>query len=264
MSGYFGTPAQQRLQALAEERSGFVATTPGACQTGRTMGCDDIDALGWDRIQEFLDSDEVCGFRLLPCARLEGLRSQLAARNFRLDTWDVFVADRDMALAASQPIVSRGPPSGLRDYEMPSEPENEYTGRIQGLMGTVGVVPFSGSFLVGSLGPATTQVVGDDQGNVVAAAHGYMPHNRHSKYANYAWGGLVAVAPSQQGRGLGNYVNARMVMSVFDDLAASHIYELVSASNVPSRRMVAACGLRQDPDLFCGLALPDQSVRFTR
>ena len=45
MPGYFGTEMQQRLQAQAEASVDFIDATPGACQTGRTMGCDDPDQL---------------------------------------------------------------------------------------------------------------------------------------------------------------------------------------------------------------------------
>jgi len=264
MSGYFGTSMQQRLQAQAEASVDFIGATPGACQAGRTMGCDDPDRFGWERIKDFLDRDGVCGFRLIPLAKAEQLRSCIAERNFRLDTWDVFLADRAGALAASEPIVSRGPPDGLIDLSKPIEPEGEYTVRIQALMSASGIVPFSGSLLVGALGPATTIAVGDGAGGVVAAAHGYMPHNSYSPYHRHAWGGLVAVAESQRGKGLGNYINARMIVSVFRDLHATHIYELVSSSNVPSRRMVESCGLRLEPDLVCGVAMRCESARLTR
>ncbi len=264
MSGYFGTTMQQRLQAQAEASVDFINATPGACQTGRTMGCDDPDQLGWERIEGFLDRDGVCGFRLIPAAKAETVRSRMMSRNFRFDTWDVFLADRASVLAASEAIISRGLPDGLTDLDRPTEPEGEYTARIQAVMGAAGVVPFSGSLLVGALGPATTVAVGDRSGTIVAAAHGYMPHNAHSAYHRHAWGGLVAVAESQRGKGLGNYINARMIVSVFRDLDATHVYELVSASNMPSRRMVESCGLWPEPGLVCGAATPNESARFTR
>lgn len=264
MSGYFGTPLQQCLQAQAEASVDFINATAGACQTGRTMGCDDLDRLGWDRIGQFLDRDGICGFRLIPADKADALRSYLTKRNFGLDIWDVFVADRAKALAASEAIVSRGVPDGLTDLDNPTEPESDYTVRIQTLMGAAGVVPFSGSLLVGALGPATTVATGDGGGSVVAAAHGYLLHNAHSPYHRYAWGGLVAVADSQRGKGLGNYINARMIVSVFHDLGATHVYELVSASNEPSRRMVASCGLRHERGFFCGIATSKDSARFTR
>lgn len=264
MTGYYGTEIQRRLQAQAEASAEFINGTAGACQTGRTMGCDDLDRLGWDRIDEFLNRDGICGFRLIPAARVEELRSQLTRRKFRFDTWDVFVADRAHALTACEAIISGGLPNGLVDLSPPDRPEDDYIVRIQKLMGAAGVVPFSGSLLVGAVGPATTVAVRDNAGAVVAAAHGYLPHNSYSPFHRYAWGGLVAVAESQRGKGLGNYVNARMVTNVFRDLDASHIYELVSASNIPSRRMVASCGLRPDHGLVCGIATPIDSAHFTR
>lgn len=264
MSGYFGTQLQQCLQEQAETSVDFIDATAGACQAGRTMGCDDIDRLGWDRIDKFLDRDGVCGFRLIAAEKAEELRSHLAERNVRFDSWDVFVGERADALAASEAIIAKGPPEGLSDLERPTEPDDDYTARIQALMGAAGVVPFSGSLLVGVLGPATTVAVGDGGGTIVAAAHGYLPHNAHSPYHRYAWGGLVAAADQQRGKGLGTYINARMIVSVFRDLGATHVYELVSTSNLPSRRMVASCGLRPEPGLVCGIATPNDGARFTR
>jgi hypothetical protein len=264
MSGYFGTEKQQRLQAQAEASADFIGATPGACQTGRTMGCDELDRLGWEQIFKFLERDAICGFRLIPVDKVGALTSRLAGKGYRFDTWDVFLADRETALVASEAILSCGLPDGLVDLERPIDPESEYTKRIQTLMGAAGVAPFSGSMLVGDFGPATTVAVGDRDGNVVAAAHGYLPHNAYSDFHGYAWGGLVAVAESQRGKRLGNYVNARMIVSVFRDLDATHVYELVSAANIPSRRMVGSCGLRHDPDLVCGIATPNDSAHFTR
>lgn len=264
MSGYFGTEAQQRLQARAEASVDFVNATPGACQSARLMGCDDPDRLGWERIREFLERDGIYGFRMIPTADVEKLRSRLRSWNFRFDTWDIFLADQASALAASEAIVLRGLPDELTDLDKPTEPEGEYTARIQALMGAVGIVPFSGSFLVGALGPATTVAVGDRNGAIAAAAHGHLPHNHYSAYSRHAWVGLVGVAEPHRGKGLGNYVNARTIVSAFRDLEATHVYELVSASNTLSRRMVEACGLRHEPTLVCGLAMRDESERFTR
>jgi len=264
MSGYFGSGAQQRLQMQAEASVDFINRTAGACQTGRTMGCDDPDLFGWERITEVLDHDGICGFRLLSVAKAEELRVRLTGQDYRFDTWDVFLADRATALTAATAILSRGLPDGLSELGKPTDPESEYTRRIQALMGASGIIPFSGSLLTGALGSAVTVAVGDRQGNVVAAAHGYLPHNAYSPYHRFAWGGLVAVADGERGKGLGSDINARLVVSVFCDLDASHIYELVSATNIASRRMVASCGLRLEPALICGVVMPNGSARFTR
>ena len=161
MSGYFGTEVQQRLQAQAEASVDFINATPGACQIGRIMGCDDPDRFGWGLIDEILDRDGVCGFRMIPASKAHEIRSRLSEQGFRFDSWDVFVADRASALEASEIIVGQGLPDGLVDPGGPADPDSEYTARIQALMGSSGVVPFSGSLLTGALGPATTVVVGD-------------------------------------------------------------------------------------------------------
>jgi RimJ/RimL family protein N-acetyltransferase len=264
MTGYFGTESQRRLQAQAEASAALINETPGLCQAGRIMACDEPDRLGWKRIDAFLERDGVFGFRLIPANKVDAIKSELMKRNFRLDTWDVFAADRTAAQAAAQAILSQGLPEGLSDLPMPTNPNDEYTGHIQALMGAAGIVPFSGSLLTGALGPAVTAAVGDKDGNVVAAAHGYLPHNMHSIYHRHAWGGLAAVAEAQRGKGIGTYINARMIVSVFRDLGATHVHEFVSESNIPSRRMVEACGLRHEPALACGMATPIESARYTR
>lgn len=264
MVGYFGTEIQQHLQAQTEASADFINATPGACQNGRMMGCDDPDRLGWKMIDAFLSRDRACGFRLIPSEKVDEIRSRLSERDCRFDTWNVFLADRVTALAASEAILSRPLPDGLAELEQPDDPEGEPMKHLQALMAAAGIVPFSGSLLLGACGPATTVAIGDEKGTVVAAAHGYLPHNVYSCYHRYAWGGLVAVAEEQRGKGLGSYINARIIVSVFRDLGATHIYELVSATNIPSRRMVETCGLRPEPALVCGAATPNGSARYTR
>lgn len=264
LAGYFGSEAQRRLQSIAEANVDFINTTEGACQAGRFLSCDDPKLLGWERIKSLLDRDGVFGFRLISPARADEVKSHVRTWNCRFDTWDVFVGDREAALAASEAILARGLPDGLTELESPREAEDAYMVRIQSLMAATGVVPFSGSFLAGALGPVATVVVSDSQGAIAAVAHGYMGHNAHSPFHRYAWGGLVAVAEAWRGKGIGSYINARMVVRVFHELGATHVYELVSTTNIPSRRMVEACGLRLDSNLICGMAVTESTERFTR
>jgi RimJ/RimL family protein N-acetyltransferase len=264
VAGYFGTEGQRRLQTTSEAAEELIRATPGACQNCRMMGCDDIDRLGWDRIDEWLARDGCIGFRLIPVARLKELRENLAARGYRFDTWDVFVADRASGLEACEPILAAGLPDGFAEAEKPVDPEGEELARWQALMAAAGVVPFSGSMLAGAIRSASTVAILNRAGAPAAVAHTYMPHNAYSSHHRHAWGGLVAVADEHRGMGLGTAINARAVTTAFRQLGASHVYELVSATNVPSRRMVAACGLALDPEVFCGAAVPADAARYTR
>lgn len=264
MAGYFGTAEQKRLQQRAEEYANFIAATPGACQAGRTLACDDVDKFGWDRIFHILDEDGVCGFRLIDASRTDEMSSEMAKRKYRFDTWDVFLAPRSTALAASGRLAHLPLPSPCLRRASPTGAESEETGLVQSLMASAGLVPFSGTMLTGGFGRSTTPLIGDSTGSVIACAHGYMPHNVHSLYQGYAWGDLVAVAEAQRGMGLGKVINALMIDRVFEGLNATHIYELVSATNVVSRRMVEACGLRLEAKLTCGMATPQERGRFTK
>jgi hypothetical protein len=141
--------------------------------------------LGGSGIAEILDRDEICGFRLVSASKAEAPRAGLPERGIAL-THGTCSSERTTALAAAEAGLARGLPDGLAELEKPTDPDGEYTERIQGLMGAAGVVPFSGSMLAGTLGPATTVAVGAREGNVVAAAHGYLPHNSYSDYCQHA------------------------------------------------------------------------------
>jgi len=264
MSGYFGTELQMGLQARAETAADWIRETPGACQSGRLIGCDDVERLGWDAIEEILARDGVCSFRMIPVAELDGLADRLARIGYRLDTWDVFTADRPTAMEATTAILARGLPDGFTALEIPRDPEAPQIVAMQRLMSECGVVPFSGSLLTGECAAGTLSAVADATGTITAVAYGYFPHNAFSPYHRQAWGGLVAVAESQRGKKLGNIINAMMVRRVFTELDADGIYELVGASNLPSRRMVETCGLRFDPGVKCGSTAAINGARFTR
>jgi hypothetical protein len=264
VAGFFGTEEQRRLQAACEAEAELIGATPGAYQGCRMMGCDDIDLLGWDRIDDWLRRDGCMGFRLIPATRLEEVRTNLAARGFRFDTWDLFLADREAAIAASDRILAAGLPDGFCEAARPTDPEGKAVSELQALMAAGGVVPFSGSMLTGAIGSAATVAILDPSGAPAAVAHAYMPHNARSRHHGYAWGGLVAVADQHRGKRLGTAINARAVVTALRQLGASHVYELVSARNVASRRMVAACGLAHDPETISGIAVAADADRYTR
>lgn len=264
MAGYFGTDQQKALQARAEASVPEMSTKPGLCQNGRMVGCDDLDALGWPAIDEILDRDGFMGFRLIAAAREAEVRDRLSRRGFRLDTWNLFIGAEREVLSSCQAITSCPLPLDLSLLPMPHEPDGTYTRNVQALIASTGIMPFSGSLLAGLLGPARTVVVGTEEGAIAATAHGYLPHNRMSRFRDYAWGGLVAVADVYRGSGLGRYINALLALTVIRELGASHFYEMISAENLASRRMAEACGLRHDPSFLCGSATRSDLGRFTR
>lgn len=263
MQGYFGTPSQQRLQSRVAEMAVWIDSTPGACNSGRAIGCDDLDALGLKTMNEIVGRDGVLTFRLIPRDRRPQLSDWAALYKFRIDFWDAFVADRNTVLAASDALLNRGLPDDLKLGPAPIKAEGLYIEAIHNLMISNDVAPYAGSFLAGLQQPAEMVVILDQPGAPIAVAFGHLPHNKHSIYREYAYGGAVAVSPGHRNRGLGKYVNALVAKRVLNNLGGTHFYEFVSADNDVSRRMVEACGLSYTPQLIGAIAV-DGNSKFTR
>lgn len=264
MAGFFGTDQQMALQAVAENALDWTMNTPGACDPGRFLGTDNPEKLGWDKVIETLKRDGVFGFRMIPSNDTEAISRRLQENKCKIDFWDVFVANRDDAVLASSIILSSELPKGYGYFPELHGAETEEMVKVQSFMVEHGVAPFSGTKLAGLDGPAVTVAIVDESKNLAAVAHAYLSYNKYSQYHRWAWGGLVAVSPSHRGRGLGKYINAKMVSECFSRLDAEFIHELVAATNIPSRKMVEASGLRLDPTKKCGIAMFGGKERFTK
>jgi len=244
MAGYFGTEAQRRLQEVSDTAVAWSRATRGACIAGRFLCTDDAEALGWGTIYDGLERDGIFGFRMLTAEAEVAVRFNAEQRGYRLDAWDVLIGDASSTASVSKAIVAQGLPEGFSELPPLTAPEDENTRKVQVFMSSNGVVPFSGSMLTGEYCPTVFVAIVDDVGEIAATACGYLGHNEFSPYRMMAWGGLVAVSPKHRGRRLGNLVNAMMICGCFDQLGAGAIVEFVSATNIPSRRMVQGCGLR--------------------
>jgi RimJ/RimL family protein N-acetyltransferase len=55
-----------------------------------------------------------------------------------------------------------------------------------------------------------------------------------------------------------------MIRAAFERLAAKRIYELASATNIPSRRMIESCGLTLVPTLKAAAVVASGAEKFTR
>jgi GNAT superfamily N-acetyltransferase len=263
MAGYCGNERQRALQARTEIMSPYMKETPGACNTGRFIGVDDPDLLGWNNIFGFIETDGLVGFRLVDDEAVGAIEARLSGQGYRIDFWDVFSASREDAAQATQAVLDEGCPDGYREMPNLESAEHPRTIAFQKFLVAAGIAPFSGSMLTGTFGSTVNVGLLDNESNLAATAHGYLPHNAHSRFRDWAWGGLVAVAPTHRGLGLGVYVNALLVSRILRDLGVTHVYELVAADNPASRQMVKRSGLAHNPALRCGIAARG-GERFTR
>jgi Acetyltransferase (GNAT) family len=267
MSGYFVTELQQHLQRRADELCAIIANAPGLCSAGRMVSTDDVDRVGLDFCAGMLATDGAFGFRLVHAERTAAISEFLAARGHRVDWWDTFTGISDSAQRVSEQIAARGPPAGLHHVDLcegPREgPREADLERVQAFLSAHGIAPFSWSTLAGETVTGRAFALVDERGDLVATSFTYMPHNSSSEFRGFAWVGLVAVAPAYRGRSIGTYMNACATTAAFTRFGATLVYEQVTATNTPSRRVVEACGLALHPNLKSGLASTGKGM-FTR
>ncbi|WP_010138511.1 GNAT family N-acetyltransferase [Oceanicola sp. S124] len=243
------------LEARAEAALDWAMTTPGACNTVRFRGSDDPARLGWDQVFAILEEDGLMGVRMLSRDLLPALESQLTARGYRMEFWNVFTGTAADLTQATDRVLAGSPPEGLTPLPEALRTDSAFLKTLRAMMKANGIVPFSTGMLSGRIGgPSVLAALQDRSGRIAACAYAYFPHNRHSPHAQLAWGGLVAVDPAFRGRGLGTWVNAMMLRGALTQMGARAVYELVSEGNTPSRRMVEGCGLALDPDAVSGIA----------
>lgn len=263
MAGFFGTEQQQALQKLACAMRDRIAGTPGFYNAGRFVGVDDPDRVRPEEMERMLARDRLLGLRMIPAAQAARLFPALEARGCRIDRWDILVGDAEGAGSRARAIAEAPLPHGLRIMPQLAGPQDGDTVGLQQFLAANGLAPFPGTMLADQPPHAKTIVLAAGD-RIAAAGHAYFPHNGHSRWHRHAWVGLIAVDEAARGRGLGRLVNALLVRAAFEELGARHVYEMVAPSNVASRRMIEACGLRLDPAVSCGVAVPVEAARFTR
>ncbi len=215
-------------------------------------------------VRTILARDGVMGFRLISRAMLADLRRELGPEGWRIDIWNVMAADAAAARSGIAPLLARPLPDGIATGLLDGGAGDAAVRGVQAFLAEQGIAPFPGARLTGEGCEARTLVLRSRDGSIAATAHCYFPHGRHSPHARDAWVGLVAVAPEFRGSGLGTRANAEAIRLALDDLGAAAVHELVSETNVPSRRMMERCGLVPDSARVCAMAVRAQAEKFTR
>jgi Acetyltransferase (GNAT) family len=260
MVGYFGSEFQQRQQRRAEELLPRAQNTRGFSNGGRNITVDDPLHLGWPALIAELEAHGVLALRMLPAELIEETSRRFGEAGYRVDYYDTFTSNSGETAAA---LVAAGVPHGFQHLPAPIRGDDPQIARIQAFMHGNGIVPFSGSMLCGELTPSKLFVLADAAGEIAATSYAYRPHNAHSRFHKCAWVGLIAVSQDHRGKQVGRYVDACAVAAAFADLGAEAVYELVSGTNLASRKMVESCGLTLDPNFKTGAATTS-SERFTR
>lgn len=253
MNGYHGTEAQQRLQRKSDRLTPWIMRTPGACLTGRLMGTDDPDRLGWDVIRRHLAEDGAFSFRWIDAGGRARIGEELAGHCRSIFGWDGFCG----AAAELRPNVEPG------GSEIRAEiARGTATAELQGFLAAQGITPLSAAVMEGRICRARSVLLRDATGVPVAGGFVGMLQNAHSPLHDCAWAGLIASAPDHRGQGLGRRVTGALVRIATEEFGAARVMGFAAADNAASRAMLEGCGLRPANRAAYVATLSD--ARFTR
>lgn len=248
LDAYFGTDEVRALQQAQDHSIDALRETPGAVIHARTFSTDDPLLLGWDRLRDRMRRDGRVTLRGVAPDVLGQALEALADLAPTQHHWDIFMGDAGTIADACRPLAARDLPDGL--HRVPDDRiDDGLLHKAQRFLTDHGVSPFSKDALAGRLFPAQMVILGDAQDQIRATGFAAMTHNRYSPFAGIAWVGLIAVAPELRGQDLGKYVDALTNLVALDRLGATGTMEFVARDNIPSRRMLEACGLRNRADI---------------
>lgn len=246
---YVGTTLQVSIQKRMRERHVWIEDTPEIANGGRTLNFLDPDKMGWSRVGDLTQEDGVAVFMALP---LEETRVNLQERlgaNWRTPHWDVFFGNAEPVLEACNSVMSSfALPVGWRIDSLDTPTERQIDD-IQNLNIVVGIAPYPAYYCRGDVVPCVSTCIWDDKGQLVATAMANYRYHPNSRLKGHLYAGSVSVLPDCQGMGLGKMANAALLVHSHRIVGWATALEQVKPDNVPSRRMIEACGLTKSQEL---------------
>lgn len=243
MAEYVGTASQRRIQQRLRQRQAWIAQTPGAVNAGRWMVFDDPAQVGWRRVMELANEDELVLFAMLPEDEITG---EVAARfgpAWRTKSWTAYTGAPAAVIDASRRVIDRVRlPAGWRIDGL-TRPNDRQIDAVQRLNSAVGLSPYPAYFSRGEAVPILTACIADGEGVLMATASAVMRYHPAGRLGGLAFVGSVSVAAEAHGRGLGKLVNAVALTQSHTALGWTTASQQVTADNAVSQAMIKRCGL---------------------
>lgn len=239
MGGYYGTEEQQRQQRKSDRLTEWIMETPGACLTGRLMGTDDPDRLGWDVIDQNLAEDGMFSFRWMDADGRKKVADYALRKGGNVFGWDGFLGNTETLKPVIDPILAAPLPAG-----MVAEPVTPDTApEMQVRLAHQGMAPISAAVLCGQICRAQSLFIRDPVGEIAALGFIGMLQNRFSPIGNCAWVGVIAVDKAHRGKRLGKRVTAELIQAAMRDYGADSVMGFAAGDNLASKAMLQSCGM---------------------
>ena len=262
MPDYYGNEAQIALQRRIRDRMQRIAATPALASGGRLMVVVEPDTFGWDEVRTLAEKDGVLAIGPGSFARLAPEVSQAFPEGWNTPHYECWSADWPTVKASIGPILEASLPTGWR-VEAATQPDTKTIADAQALAEASGVAPLPGYYHSGQEVDTVLVTIRDDEGRVVATAHGDMRYHPNGLMGGTCFAGLVAVDENARGRGLGRRANAEVLKATQDAFGWTRVVEMAKETNIASSRMIRSCGMVQYEDWCVFVIIPD-GREFTR
>jgi hypothetical protein len=263
MADFIGGDNAIALQKRLRDRQPEIARSPHLVNGGRILHFLDPEKTGWDRVSVLAEEDKLAGFPVVsPDAAIRQIEEHLGPQ-WKTPLWDVLLGAADQVLAACAAVVDGvDVPDGWRTTMHDCPNENQIA-EIQALNGETGVSPYPAYYTRSEAVPVLTGCIRDARGALVATAAVADRYHPDSRLGGHAFAGMVSVSSACRGKGLGNLINALVLVESQKRFGWKVATEQVAPDNPVSRAMILACGLDHSAGMATVAAI-NSDERFSR
>lgn len=216
MAEYFGDDHVIATQIAIRSRASEFSQQPLLVNGGRIMHILDPDQYGWDKLRAAVERD---GYLALTMVDQERTFARLASE-FGTDVeytfWESFTGTPTGVLPVCDNHVEGNPlPEGWT-VNSHTHPDDDIIDESQRLNQQSGVLPLPAYYMRGDLVPGVLTVVRDADGVLAACASATMRYHPDGPLSGWLFAGAVTVNPDHRRRGLGSYVNAKLLRDSYD------------------------------------------------
>ena len=263
MQEFVGSDVEIARQRRVRDRMDWIAKTPGAINAGRLVNFDSPERVGWKKVHEIAEEDGLVGFPGMVEEEIVASIAQHLGEDWNIGSWLTHSGRPEEVLPKCEALTQQRPlPAGWR-FEGHLTPGDEVIGLVQELNLACDVSPYPAYYSRGEVLPNMTAMLWNGCGRLMATASACMRFHAESRLGGCLFVGLVSVAPTCRGQGIGSLINAMTLLESHKAFGWLQVQEQAHADNRASRRMIEVCGLDRREALVA-VAASRGAGRFTK
>ncbi|WP_135506606.1 hypothetical protein [Roseovarius aestuariivivens] len=252
---FFGSEAQQRMQAIAHDLWPLLNSSPAYGYEGRMVGIDGATVADQEAVAALarIQGATVCHYT--PLVQETALGRAFAQGGLVTDRWDQFMGGADCWQRCAAFVAGFHMPRGYTLNRVGADtPARTLAALAETALGC-GVLPPALPVLSGQRLNAVCYFLQAPDGGVAACAGAVMRNHPDSPFARASWWGMLATRQQDRGHALSLYLGARAALHMQEVFGATSVYTGVRHDNAASRHVCKKLGVTES-DYAC-LAILD-------